>query len=99
MKPGLEEMVIEMKKLLVKVTPGPWEIVLSSFDKDRVSAIVTGNPLNGYETTYPENAIVITDAGVYPPWGADAEFIALSRTLIPELIAAYERLKNDDTHL
>jgi len=78
-------------------TPGPWKVEgrHPSYSPDRFQ-------VDGIVTAYddPERAdfprpiqIVETDSGCYPPYLADAEFIAQARTDVPALLAEVERLR------
>lgn len=90
----LTKAIQEMERLERDATPGPWEIYRNSFDND-IGAIITTNPPRDYPTSYIDNAVVITDSGVYPPFEFDAQFIATARTFIPQAIAEIRRLETE----
>ncbi|GJJ22314.1 hypothetical protein [Mycolicibacterium mageritense] len=97
----MSDIVVERAKAALQgVTPGPWDTQVhampgSTVDEWFVREVThTPNPnfhrLNVFKVRGASHA---SRECCWPPTDADAEFIAAARTLVPELIAEVERLR------
>lgn len=77
----------EIKALCEGATPGEW--VWNPHDSRGCSDYMYSN--SNEKLRYEE--IITTDAGFYGPSKPDRDFIAASRTLVPELVAWVERAR------
>lgn len=84
------ERLQELKKLCDEATPGPW--VYSEI-------LASDEPtLDGVDVAIEDEGVICSMDYEQPrngDWRATAEFIAASRTALPELIAEVERLKHE----
>lgn len=65
--------------------PGPWVVRVN--DRERVDGIVAPNPAPGDDDNPKDAVIVETDSGHYPPGPGDAMLIAVTRNILPQLLA------------
>jgi hypothetical protein len=78
-----EDVVIRVKAALEDVTPGPWVIECSKYVSGRY--VLSDASRQQIQVVHATGTVNV---------GVDAEFIAASRQLVPELIAEIERLRD-----
>lgn len=72
-----EKLLAKLERLCKKATPGPW----------------VWNEAQNMHGPDRWATVIETDSGMYPPRQNDRDFIAASRTAMPELIAEVRRLR------
>lgn len=87
--PDARDVVARAKAALEDVTVGPWEVTGGVVWCGQVIAVPDPSDPTG-QTPMPE---LLQEKICDTAPGADAEFIAAARSLVPELVAEVERLR------
>lgn len=93
------DIVARANSALEGTTPGPWETHVHAMPGATVDEWFVREIVQPNDEFHPLNVLKVRGARhagkqcCWPPTDADAEFIAASRTLIPELITEVERLR------